>query len=226
MTIEERFKEVNCNIVDKALSCGRQPQEITLVAVSKGHGIDSMESVYHLGGRNFGESRLQEACEKIELFSYECRWHFTGRLQSNKVKKAISSFYLIHSVDSIELAQKISHTSQSEEIMTRILLQVNASGEKTKQGLNAVEWERQIEVLNELPNLRIEGLMTMAPYVEDEKVIRNCFHSLYELREKWKKEMREPALLTQLSMGMSHDYLLAIEEGATLLRIGTAIFGA
>jgi PLP dependent protein len=219
------YSEVAQSVWEKAMACGRQPQEITLVAVSKTWPVQAIESVYQEGGREFGENRIQEALEKIPLLPEDCRWHFIGTLQSNKVGKSISHFCLIHSVDTPLLAQKISQASEARGVTTSILLQVNTSGEKTKQGLSPEEWESFLESINQLSHVRIEGLMTMAPYTEDEKVIRSCFRQLYQLRERWRKQMKDPAIFQHLSMGMSHDYLIAIEEGATLLRVGSAIYG-
>jgi pyridoxal phosphate enzyme (YggS family) len=226
MNIETHYCQVAHTVREKALACGRRPEEITLIAVSKTFPFESIQSVYQEGGRDFGESRIQEALEKISQMPKDCKWHLIGTLQSNKVNKAISAFQLIHSVDTPLLAQKISEASQAKGIMTSILLQVNTSGEKTKHGLSPEEWERALERINQLSHLRIEGLMTMAPYTEDEQVIRACFHHLYQLRESWRKQMKNPAIFQHLSMGMSHDYLIAIEEGATLVRVGSAIFGA
>lgn len=225
MSIVTHYCQIEQQVREKALACGRQPQEITLVAVSKTYPVESIHSVYQEGGRVFGESRVQEALQKISLLPLDCQWHLIGTLQSNKVSKAVSSFQLIHSVDHFQLAQKISHASQEKGIITSILLQVNTSGEATKHGLPGEEWEKLVESINQLSYLRVEGLMTMAPYTEDEGIIRSCFRKLYQLREKWRNQMKDPASFCHLSMGMSHDYLIAIEEGATLLRIGSAIFG-
>jgi len=218
------YCQVARNVREKALACGREPQEITLIAVSKSRPIESILSVYQEGGREFGESRVQEATDKIPYLPKDCSWHLIGTLQSNKVLKAVSTFSLIHSVDTPLLAQKISQNSQARGVVTSILLQVNTSGEITKHGLSPEEWERSLEEINHLSHLKVEGLMTMAPYTEDQKLIRSCFRKLYQLRESWKRRLKDPASLHHLSMGMSNDYLIAIEEGATLLRIGSAIF--
>lgn len=146
-------------------------------------------------------------------------------MQSNKAAKAVSSFQLIHSVDTPALARKISQAGEARGFGTSILLQVNTSGEASKHGLSDEGWEAALPEMNQLPFLKIEGLMTMAPLTEDQTVIRTCFRNLRELRDQWSTRMKDPAAFKHLSMGMSHDYLIAIEEGATLLRIGTAIFG-
>lgn len=200
-----------------ARNCGRDPSEITLVAVTKGHSWTEIQPAYREGCRDFGENRIPEAREKIAQAPTDVYWHFIGALQKNKVRKAIESFVLIHSVDTFELAKKISDCSIEMNRIARILLQVNTSGELTKQGLSKENWRRNIGKTLELPALSVEGLMTMAPFVEDERVIRNSFIQLRLLRDEFN--------LRHLSMGMSHDYPIAIEEGATILRIGTAIFG-
>lgn len=210
---------------EKALACGRSPQEVTLIAVSKTYPPESLVNVYQKGCRDFGESRVQEALEKIPILPEDCKWHLIGSLQSNKVNKAVTSFHLIHSVDTPQLAEKISKVSQAKGLITSILLQVNTSGEGSKHGLSSDEWESTLDVVNQLSNIKIEGLMTMAPLTENQMMIRSCFRQLYELRESWRNRMKVPAYFRHLSMGMSHDYLIAIEEGATLLRVGSAIFG-
>jgi pyridoxal phosphate enzyme (YggS family) len=224
MSVATHYAQVVHSVQAKALACGRQPQEISLIAVSKTYPIESIQSVYQEGCREFGENRVQEALEKMAYLPKDCKWHLIGSLQSNKVGKAISAFHLIHSVDTPLLAQKISQASQAKGVTTSILLQVNTSGEKTKHGLSAEEWQHSLEVINQFSHLKVEGLMTMAPYTEDQHIMRSCFRKLYQLRETWRGQMKEPAIFQHLSMGMSHDYLIAIEEGATLLRIGTAIF--
>lgn len=218
------YRRVQEKIAETADRCGRSLEEITLIAVSKNQPLEVIQSIYREGGRDFGESRVQEGVQKIPSLPSDCCWHFIGPLQRNKIKKALSFFSLIHSVDTPELARRISEASQQLALTTSILLQVNVSGERTKQGLSPAEWEKALPSLQSLIHLKIEGLMTIAPYTDDAATVRGCFRELYQLREKWHQEMREPKLFRHLSMGMSHDYLIAIEEGATLLRIGSAIF--
>lgn len=212
------------NIRQKALNCGRKPEEISLVVASKGRDSSAIETVYNQGARNFGESRVTEALEKIQRLPNDCRWHFIGTLQSNKIAKVLGKFSLLHGIDSLLLAKKISEASEKREMTTSVLLQVNTSGEQTKHGLSPEDWLRLLDEINLLSHIKVEGLMTMAPFTADESLIRGSFSKLYQLRETWKQQMKEPLSFTHLSMGMSHDYLLAIEEGATLLRIGSAIF--
>ncbi len=184
--------------------------------MTKGHTPEEMMPLYHAGCRNFGESRVDAALEKIQQLPKDIDWHFIGTLQKNKVRKVIGKFKLIHSVDSPELAKKISECSLEAGLKTSILLQANASGETTKHGLNPEEWLKRYGEVEELKGIVVEGLMTMAPPVKDEKIIRNCFAALRNLGEKLKTY--------HLSMGMSQDYPLAIAEGATLLRIGSSLF--
>lgn len=224
MRIEDHYQDIVRQVSEKAVACGRCPDEVSLITVTKTRPIESIQSVYGQGARDFGENRLQEALEKIPYLPSDCRWHFIGTLQSNKIGKVLSYFDLIHSVDSFVLAEKISQASLGKGCITSILLQVNTSGERTKHGLSGEEWEQVLEAVNSLSHIRIEGLMTMAPYTSDQAMIRACFRKLYQLREAWHGRMRDPAAFRHLSMGMSNDYLIAIEEGATLLRIGSAIF--
>lgn len=221
MGVKERYQTVRQEIDEKALSCGRLPEDIHLVAVTKTHSFSHVLPAYEAGCRDFGENRLEEALEKGEIAPLDLRWHFIGNIQRKKVKKLIGAFHLLHGVDSFVLAEKISHLST--EFPTSILLQVNTSGEASKHGFSP---EALVEVFDQLASLsgvRIQGLMTMAPYTDDQLVVRQCFRYLRELRDR----LARPGLpLAELSMGMSNDYLLAIEEGATLLRIGTAIFGS
>lgn len=197
---------------------------VTLVVVSKGHSWVEMEPAYVAGCRDFAENRLPEAFEKQSEAPADIRWHYIGPLQKNKVKKAIGRFHLIHSVDTLELAEKIAECSFAAGITTAILLQVNTSGEATKQGLNPQDWKESYGAVQALPGLRIEGLMTMAPLTEDFPRIQRCFHDLRLLREVLTPMTHPPHSLHHLSMGMSHDFPIALREGATLLRLGTVIF--
>ena len=192
-------------------------KDITVIAVSKQRSIEEIKIAYNQGCRDFGENRIPEALEKMALLPKDINWHFIGALQKNKVNKAIGHFGLIHSVDNPELAAKIAKSSEAANVTTSILLQVNTSGEASKQGLNPEAWRPYLESLFALKNIEIKGLMTMAPLTEDTALIRQTFRTL--------REFRDELNLPLLSMGMSHDYKIAIEEGANLLRIGTSIFG-
>lgn len=195
-----------CDLVQRAMHRAGRKDSVTIVAISKGQSIDTILSVYEEGCRDFGENRLAEALQKIPHLPKDIRWHFTGTLQKNKVAKAKEHFYLIHSVDTPELALKIGQS-------TPLLLQVNTSKEPSKHGLFLQEWK---EKYASIQHLNVQGLMTIAPLTKEEALIRHCFSSL----RKWKEELG----LVHLSMGMSHDYLIAIEEGATMLRLGRLVF--
>lgn len=189
-----------------------------LVVVSKTRTVEEILALYALGQRDFGENKVQELLEKKPRLPKDIRWHFIGRLQKNKVNKLIGEVFLIHSVDSIELAEKISKASEEKGNATAVLLQVNTSGEGSKQGFSKEELEENLDRLKSLSSLQIQGLMTMAPFTEDPNTIRHAFSNLAKLRDR---------LLPggELSMGMSHDYLEALKEGATLVRIGSLLFG-
>lgn len=225
MSVAEHYLKLLHTIHDTAIKYGRNPSDISLIAVTKGHPLEHVMPAYHAGCRDFGENRVQEALSKIPNAPKDLRWHLIGTLQKNKVCKVIGKFVLIHSVDTLELAQKISKCSQEQQIITPILLQTNTTGETTKHGLTPEQWKHVFENMLALPNINIQGLMTMASFVDDEKVTRKCFSRLRMLQDELQGLAGERAHLKDLSMGMTHDYPQAIAEGATLLRIGTAIFG-
>lgn len=211
------YKLLLDEIAEIACRCGRHPSEILLLVVSKMHSLQEILPLYEEGARLFGESRVQEVLPKIEEAPSDIEWHFIGPLQRKKVPKIIGKFALIHSVDSLELAEKISSSSEQAGVVTSILLEVNASGEESKHGLSPGHWHSVFDKVQNLPALRIEGLMTMAPLTDNKEIIRSCFRNLRILRDELQ--------LHHLSMGMSHDYPIAIEEGATILRIGSILFG-
>ena len=213
---QQKFCLIQEQVREKAFACGRL-NEVKLIAVGKTYPVRILKEVYDAGCRDFGESRVQEALEKINAMPADCRWHFIGTLQKNKIGKILDApVALIHSVDTIELAEKISAAGVDRGQETPILLQVNTSGEASKHGFSKQKWESCLDRLNELPALRIEGLMTIAPFTDEQLPIRNSFRELFELREKWKTRMKNQAVFTQLSMGMTQDYGIAIEEGGTL----------
>lgn len=222
-SLVERYTALLNAISTIASAQGRNPQELALVAVTKGYSWNEIEPLYQAGQRLFAENRLQPSLEKIAQAPEECEWHFIGPLQKNKVRKVVATFSVIHSVDSFDLAKKISECSLEASVVTRILLQVNTSGEPTKQGMTIEDCCMASEKILNLPALSVEGLMTMAPLTEEKMVIRTCFQRLRQLREQLQKSYGA-AVFRHLSMGMSHDYLEAIAEGATLLRIGSALF--
>lgn len=224
MSIEDNYKHLLQEIHQTCKKCGRNPADISLIAVTKNEGWERIQPLYECGQRDFGESRLQEALQKQAIAPNGCRWHFIGTLQKNKVRKVIGNFVLIHSVDSPELAVKISQCSQELGVTTSILLQANTSGETTKHGQTPDAWISCFKDLLLLPSISIEGLMTMAPLVADDGRIRACFAMLRELRDHLAGMAHGKTNLRHLSMGMTHDFKVAIAEGATLLRIGSAIF--
>lgn len=223
MSIVENYDRLKNEIVETAKIYHRT-DEIQLVVVSKNHPWCEIAPLYDVGCRDFGENRLQEALPKIEQSPKDCHWHYIGSLQKNKVRKVVSRFVLIHSVDSLELAKKISEVSSDLNYTSKILLQVNTSGELSKQGMCAEECYRHFEDLSSLPCISVEGLMTMAPLVESEKMIRQCFADLRELKEQLIRTYQPAKSFQHLSMGMSHDFKWAIAEGATLLRVGSYLW--
>ena len=223
MSILENYDRLKNEIVETA-KIYQRTEEIQLVAVSKNHPWDEIAPLYEAGCRDFGENRLQEALPKIEQSPKDCHWHYIGSLQKNKVRKVVSRFVLIHSVDSLELAKKISEVSSDLNYTSKILLQVNTSGELSKQGMCAEECYRCFEDIRSLPGISLEGLMTMAPLVESEKIIRQCFADLRELKERLISTYQPAKSFQHLSMGMSHDFKWAIAEGATLLRVGSYLW--
>lgn len=222
--VDEKYLQFKEKVANLAVRHSRNPSEIQIVAVSKYYSWEHVFPAYQAGCRNFGENRLQEFFEKKEEAPPDVCWHFLGTLQKNKVRKAIGNFVLIHSVDSYELAQKISSCSLDANTETSLLLQVNTSGEISKHGLNVEECKNQLENLMNLPAIKIKGLMTMAPLTQDEHIIHNCFSDLRNLRDRLEEQTGNTCKFPYLSMGMSQDFQIAIEEGATHLRIGTALF--
>jgi pyridoxal phosphate enzyme (YggS family) len=222
MKEESHYQKTLRDVHRIALENGRNPEDIAVIAVTKGYSHRAVLSAYSEGCRDFGESRMQEVLEKKVLTPKDIQWHLIGTLQSNKAKKAIGQFVLIHSVDNPKLAQKLSQCSQEAGVTTRILLQVNTSGEISKHGLNINQWRECFSEVVQFPFLKIEGLMTMAPLTDDLEQVRGCFAKLRHFRDELRAKMG--LALPHLSMGMSHDYPIAIAEGATLLRIGTAMF--
>ena len=222
--IAENLAEVRERISQAIQKSGREPDSVRLITVSKQISVDRIEEARAAGAVVFGENKIQEAISKIEQMEAEgIFWHFIGHLQKNKIKFLDERFDLIHSVDSFELAEKIAKHYHSENRVQRILLQVNVSGEAAKFGMEPKELEKQMAEFFQLQGIQVEGLMTIPPFDSDPENSRRHFSRLRELREQYEKQNGLP--LNQLSMGMSNDFEVAIEEGATLVRVGTAIFG-
>lgn len=226
--IGENLAAVRDRIARACARVGRSPAEVTLVAVSKLQPFAAIVAAYEAGQRDFGENRLEELWPKVTEAQrsglHEIRWHLIGTIQSRKSSQAVGPFQLIHSVDRMKLASRLSRDAQDAGQVMAVLLEVNVSGEASKHGFTPDEVERQAPELAALPGLRICGLMTMAPLVEDAEQTRPVFRGLRELRDRL---MTQPYAhgWTELSMGMTNDFEVAIEEGATLVRIGSAIFG-
>lgn len=224
--ISENLEWVKSRIAEAAEKAGRSPESIRLVAVSKTVPVEKIIAAREAGAELFGENRVQEALEKIDCFGQNGPvWHFIGHLQKNKVRHIISRFDLIHSVDSAGLAQIINEKSLARNLITPILIQVNISGEASKSGLAPDALESALQALSKMPAVRVEGLMTIPPFSPEPENSRPVFARLRELRDQMAELGIEGIGLQELSMGMSNDFTVAIEEGATLVRVGTAIFG-
>jgi pyridoxal phosphate enzyme (YggS family) len=208
--------------IDAAVARGGHRQTVTLVAVTKTHGPDAVRAAWEAGIRDVGENKVQEALSKIEAVDVPVRWHLIGHLQRNKVK-ALEHFALLHSLDSARLADAVCAVGLARERAVDALVQVNASGETSKGGFSLDELRAEAERLTTLVGVRVRGVMTMAPLDADERVLRGTFAGAREAREVL-REAGHPA--DELSMGMSNDYEVAVEEGATLVRLGTVLFGA
>lgn len=223
--ITESLVDVLERISQTTQKSGRTPNSVSLITVSKQVSVDRIEEARGAGAVIFGENKIQEAIPKIAQLGWdEISWHFIGHLQKNKVKFLDERFDLIHSVDSFMLAEKIAGHCHSENRVQRILLQVNVSGETTKFGMEPSELEKKIIDFSRLKGVNVAGLMTIPPFYSDPENSRKHFSRLREIRDQCEKQ--SGLLLPELSMGMSHDFQIAIEEGATLVRVGTAIFGS
>src|SRR5437867_13367162 len=222
-SIAENLERVRDQMVEAAAKAGRAPEEIELVAITKIHPAEKVREAIEAGQNLFGESRVQEARVKIPELPSSVRWHFIGHLQKNKIRHALPLFELIHSVDSLGLAQDMNRIAEEEAMHPRVLLEVNVAGEGSKFGFQPDKLCEQMEELLSLPRLSILGLMAIPPLAEEAEASRKYFVQLHELRDRLQTEFRVD--LSQLSMGMTQDFAIAIEEGATLLRVGPAIFG-
>ena len=222
--ISEKLQIVENNIVNACKRAGRDREEVTLIAVSKTKPIEMLKEAYDAGVRVFGENKVQELETKIPAFSDDISWHMIGHLQRNKVKYIIGKVTLIHSVDNLKLAEEISRLSVKNNVATDILIEVN-DGEETKFGVAMEDTLSLIRQISPLPNLRICGLMTIAPYVVDSEENRSFFRKIKYLSVDIAEKNIDNVSMDVLSMGMTGDYEVAIEEGATMVRVGTGIFG-
>lgn len=224
--IQENLREVKDRIAHAAIRSGRQPEDITLIAVTKTLPVDVINAAIGFGVADIGENKVQEVTDKYEQVMGGPKWHLIGHLQTNKVKYIIDKVALIHSVDSFRLAEEISKRAEKAGLIMDILVQINVAEESTKFGLSVEEVTELVEAISVLPGIRIKGLMTIAPFIDDEAELRKYFAQMKEIFETLKKTMYNKADMTYLSMGMTNDYELAIEEGANMVRIGTGLFGA
>lgn len=224
----ERTQAVRENIADACAKAGRDVNDVTLIGVSKVFPVSYAEAAFCSGLKDLGENRVQEFVpkqERLKELGLEPNWHLIGTLQKNKVKYIIGKTYLIHSVNTIELAQEISKRSEAAGIVTDILMQANVSGEESKHGFSPEELKGAVEAMNALEGIRLCGMMTMAPIEQYEGQARKVFADTQELYRELSSYVRSKDSWKVLSMGMSHDYTDAIAEGATHIRIGTSIFG-
>ena len=221
-TIRDNLAEVQRRMENAARRAGRDPAQVQLVVVTKNRTVEQIREVLACGSYVLGENRVQEALAKIPQLGPEAVWHLVGHLQRNKAKHAVQHFALIHSLDSERLAQALQRVADSENRMIEALLEVNVSSEETKFGLAPDQVEPLlVTVGRSLDRVRVRGLMTMAPYVSDPEMVRPCFCRLRELRDQLASEGYD---LPHLSMGMTNDFEVAVEEGSTMVRIGTALF--
>lgn len=223
MDLATNLASVQARIRAAAERAGRDPAEVVLVAVTKGQPPEVVTAAAALGLRVFGENRVQEAKAKIPLCPDSLHWHMIGHLQTNKCRDAVELFEMIQSVDSLHLARELNKRAEQAAKRMPILIEVNASGESTKFGYKPEGLLTELKAINQLPRLEIQGLMTMAPWTPEPEKVRPVFRKLRELKIECEQILGAP--LPHLSMGMSNDFEVAIEEGATIVRIGTALFG-
>lgn len=224
MDIEHNLRSIQERIEAACIRAGRTPSDITLLAVTKGHPPETVRTAAELGLSVFGENKVQEAKAKIPLCSNRLRWHMIGHLQSNKCRDAVHFFEMIQSIDSLSLAEEVNHRADQAGKTVPVLLEVNAVGEASKFGYRPEVLLREISALNALRRIEVHGLMTVPPWAPDPEKVRPVFRMMRELKVRCEEALGAP--LPHLSMGMSGDFEVGIEEGSTLVRIGTALFGA
>lgn len=224
--LEDNLKDVERRIEAACERAGRDRNEVTLIAVSKTKPVSVLQEAYDLGIRVFGENKVQELTEKYEALPKDIHWHMIGHLQTNKVKYIIDKVDLIHSVDSLKLAETIEKEAAKHSKVMDILIEVNVAEEETKFGLKMDEVIPFIQKISKFPHIRVKGLMTIAPFVENPEKNRAVFADLHKLSVDINEENIDNVTVSILSMGMTNDYEIAVEEGATMVRVGTGIFGA
>lgn len=224
--LKDQLQEVEKRIQAACDRAGRKREEVTLSAVSKTKPVETLQEAYDLGVRIFGENKVQELTAKYEALPKDIHWHMIGHLQTNKVKYIIDKAELIHSVDSLKLAETIEKEAAKHDLIADILVEVNVAEEESKFGMKMEEVIPFVEKVSAFPHVRVRGLMTIAPFVEDPEENRSIFADLHKLYIDIKKKNHDNDTVSVLSMGMTNDYEVAIEEGATMVRVGTGIFGA
>lgn len=225
MMVKENLADVESRIRAACKRCGRSEDSVTLISVSKTKPVRLIEEAYEYGKRDFGENKAQEMKQKYEVLPDDIRWHFIGHLQTNKIKYVVGRSCLIHSVDSLHLAQGIESESEKRDLVTHILLEVNVAGEKSKFGFTPESVINFVEIISKFPHVHIDGLMTIAPFTADANKNRSVFKRLKTLSVDIAGKNIDNVSMDILSMGMTGDYEVAIEEGATHIRVGTGIFG-
>lgn len=223
--LKENLQSVEENIKKACEKAGRKRENVTLIAVSKTKPVEMLQEIYDQNIRDFGENKVQEMCDKMEVLPKDIKWHMIGHLQTNKIKYIIGKTELIHSVDSLHLAQEISKQAVNHNVQADILIEINIANEQTKFGIDAGDTIQLVREIAELPNIHIKGLMTIAPFVENPEDNRLYFRRIHQLSVDITKENIDNVSMDVLSMGMTGDYMVAIEEGATMVRVGTGIFG-
>lgn len=223
--INKNISKVRENIVKACEKAGRNPEEVTLIAVSKTKPVSAIEEALLSGTLDYGENKVQELCDKYDVLPKNIRWHMIGHLQRNKVKYLVGKTYLVHSVDSLRLAEQIEKEFAKHNQVCDILVEVNIAQEESKFGINAKETEELIRKIAKFEHVRIKGLMTIAPYTEDPESNREYFREIKKLSVDIRDKNIDNVSMDVLSMGMTGDYMVAVEEGATMVRVGTGIFG-
>ena len=224
--VAENYRYVLKKVEEACVRSGRDPKDVTLIAVSKTKPVEMIEEAMEAGARVFGENKVQELCDKYEQLPKDLHWHLIGHLQRNKVKYIVDKAALIHSVDSLRLAQQISQEAQKKGVESDILIEVNVAEEESKFGLSTEEVIQMVEEISKLPSVHIKGLMTVAPFTDNPEENRPYFRNLKQLAVDIAEKNIDNVTMSVLSMGMTGDYEVAIEEGATMVRVGTGIFGA
>ena len=225
MSVCENYRAVEEKVKNACQRAGRKREEVTLIAVSKTKPVSMIEELLPLGVRDFGENKVQELTAKEEVLPKDIRWHMIGHPQRNKVKYIIDKACMIHSVDSLRLAREISKEAVKHELDVPVLIEVNVAGEESKFGVSVEETPSLVQEVSKLPGIQVKGLMTIDPYVEDPEENREIFRNLRKLSVDISGKNFDNVTMNVLSMGMTGDYEVAIEEGATHVRVGTGIFG-